>query len=238
MVDSLLEVRGLRVVRGGNEILRGIDFDVSAGRICGLLGPSGCGKTTLMRAIVGTQAITGGSVAVLGHAAGHPALRTEIGYASQTAAVYDDLTVAENLHYFAMALRAAADVERVIDQVDLTGYRGRLTGTLSGGQRSRVSLAVAMLGTPKLLVLDEPTVGLDPVLREDLWTLFHELGRAGLTLLISSHVMEEAERCDELLLMRDGRLLARDTPGGLKARTGTASLDAAFLRLVSAQDAA
>jgi ABC-2 type transport system ATP-binding protein len=148
MVNSVLEVRGLRVARGGNEILRALDFDVAAGRICGLLGPSGCGKTTLMRAIVGTQAIAGGSIAVLGRPAGHRALRTEIGYASQTAAVYDDLTVAENLHYFAVALHAAADVERLIEQVDLAGYRGRLTGTLSEGQRSRVSLAVAMLGTP------------------------------------------------------------------------------------------
>jgi len=239
MANSVLEVRGLRVARGGNEILRGIDFEISAGQITGLLGPSGCGKTTLMRTIVGTQVIAGGSVTVLGRPAGHPVLRTEVGYASQAASVYDDLTVAENLRYFAVAVRAAGgDIERVMEQVDLTDYSGRLTGSLSSGQRSRVSLAVAMLGSPRLLVLDEPTVGLDPVLREDLWSLFHELSGAGMTLLISSHVMEEAGRCDELLLMRDGRLLTQDTPAGLKERTNTDSLDEAFLRLVSDEEAA
>jgi ABC-2 type transport system ATP-binding protein len=238
MVNSALQVRDLRVVRGGNEILKGLDFEVGAGQIAGLLGPSGCGKTTLMRAVVGTQAITGGAITVLDRAAGHPRLRTAVGYASQAASVYDDLTVAENLRYFAVMLRAGGDVERVMEQVDLTKYSSRLTGTLSGGQRSRVSLAVAMLGTPKLLVLDEPTVGLDPVLREDLWSLFHSLSDTGVTLLISSHVMEEAGRCDELLLMREGRLLAQDSPSGLKERTGASSLDDAFLRLVQTEEAA
>jgi ABC-2 type transport system ATP-binding protein len=238
MVNSVLAVHDLRVVRDGNEILKGLDFEVGAGQITGLLGPSGCGKTTLMRAVVGTQAITSGSIAVLDRPAGHPALRTQVGYASQAASVYDDLTVAENLRYFAVMLRAGGDVERVMEQVDLTKYSNRVTGTLSGGQRSRVSLAVAMLGTPKLLVLDEPTVGLDPVLREDLWSLFHRLSGSGVTLLISSHVMEEAGRCDELLLMREGRLLAQDSPDGLKLRTGAESLDDAFLRLVLTQEAA
>ncbi len=218
--------------------MRGLDFGTAAGQITGLLGPSGCGKTTLMRAVVGTQAITSGSISVLGRPAGHPALRTEVGYASQSASVYDDLTVAENLRYFAVALRAGADVQRVMEQVELTDYSARLTGSLSGGQRSRVSLAIAMLGTPRLLVLDEPTVGLDPVLREELWSLFHDLSAAGVTLLISSHVMEEAGRCDELLLMRDGRLLTQDTPDALKKRTGTDTLDDAFLRLVSDEEAA
>jgi ABC-2 type transport system ATP-binding protein len=238
MVNSVLQVHDLAVVRGGNEILKGLDFDVGAGQITGLLGPSGCGKTTLMRAVVGTQAITGGSITVLDRPAGHPGLRTQIGYASQTASVYDDLTVAENLRYFAVMLRAGGDVEGVMEQVELTNYSNRVTGTLSGGQRSRVSLAVAMLGTPKLLVLDEPTVGLDPVLREDLWSLFHRLSGSGVTLLISSHVMEEAGRCDELLLMREGRLLAQDSPDGLRQRTGADSLDDAFLRLVLAEQAA
>jgi ABC-2 type transport system ATP-binding protein len=238
MVNSVLQVHGLRVVRGDNEILKGLDFEVAASQVTGLLGPSGCGKTTLMRAVVGTQAITSGSISVLDQPAGHPRLRTEIGYASQEASVYDDLTVAENLRYFAVMLHAGGDVERVMEQVELTKYRGRLTGTLSGGERSRVSLAVAMLGTPKLLVLDEPTVGLDPLLREELWSLFHSLSSAGVTLLISSHVMEEAGRCDELLLMRAGRLLAQDSPAGLKKRTGASSLDDAFLRLVQTDEAA
>jgi ABC-2 type transport system ATP-binding protein len=233
MVNSVLDVDALRVRRGGHEILKGIDFRMPAGRITGLLGPSGCGKTTLMRAIIGTQALSGGTITVLGRSAGDPRLRTEIGYASQAASVYDDLTVVENLRYFATAVRARGDVQKVMDQVDLIAHARRLTGSLSSGQRSRVNLAVAMLGTPRLLVLDEPTVGLDPVLRENLWSLFRDLSRDGTSLLVSSHVMDEADRCDELLLMRDGRLLTQDTPAALKERTGTDSLDRAFLHLVA-----
>jgi ABC-2 type transport system ATP-binding protein len=216
-------------------VLRGIGCAVRAGAITGLLGPSGCGKTTLMRAIIGTQRITSGTVTVLGRAAGAAPLRSEVGYASQEASVYDDLTVEENVRYFATAVRAPkGDVDRVIAQVDLDPYRRRITGRLSGGQRSRVSLAVAMLGTPRLLVLDEPTVGLDPVLREALWALFRTLVRSGMSLLVSSHVMDEAERCDDLLLMREGRLLTQDTPAALLARTHTERLDQAFLQLIEA----
>jgi ABC-2 type transport system ATP-binding protein len=220
-------------------VLDGLDVDVRRGAVIGLLGPSGCGKTTLMRAIIGTQRITSGTVTVLDRPAGDPALRRELGYASQQASVYDDLSVAQNIAYFATAVGApAADVERVIEQVDLGRYANRLTGRLSGGQRSRVSLAVAMLGAPRLLVLDEPTVGLDPVLREDLWRLFADLVLGGLTLVVSSHVMEEAERCDDLVLMREGRLLTQDSPAALMERTGTARMDAAFLRLVAEDEAA
>src|SRR3954447_7109188 len=235
MSDPAVRCTALTIVRGGNTVLDGIDVEVGAGTVTGLLGPSGCGKTTLMRAVIGTQRITSGSVTVLGREAGGPGLRRLVGYASQQASVYDDLTVEQNVRYFAVAVGApAGDVDRVIDQVDLAGHRSRLAGRLSGGQRSRVSLGVAMLGAPRLLVLDEPTVGLDPVLREDLWSLFAALAREGLTLLVSSHVMDEAERCDELLLMRDGRVLTRDTPEGLKQRTGTGSMDAAFLALIAA----
>jgi ABC-2 type transport system ATP-binding protein len=233
MTAEAIRGESLRVVRGGNEVLHDIDFAIREGTITGLLGPSGCGKTTLMRATIGTQIVAGGSITVLGRAAGTPSLRAEVGYASQAASVYDDLTVLENLRYFATAVSAdPADVQRVIDHVDLHAQAGQLTGRLSGGQRSRVSLAVAMLGRPRLLVLDEPTVGLDPVLREDLWSLFHDLAADGLTLLVSSHVMNEAERCDELLLMRDGHVLTHDTPGGLKQRTGADDLDSAFLRVI------
>jgi len=229
----VLSCTRLVVVRGGTTVLDGLDVEVGAGRIAGLLGPSGCGKTTLMRAVIGTQRIASGTVRVLGRPAGDPALRREIGYASQQASVYDDLTVAQNIAYFAVAVGAGkSDVARVIEQVDLAGYADRLTGRLSGGQRSRVSLAVAMLGTPRLLVLDEPTVGLDPVLREDLWRLFGDLAAAGLTVLVSSHVMDEAERCSELLLMRAGRLLAQESPAALKQRTGADTMDEAFLRLI------
>ena len=235
MTNSAVAAAGLRVVRGRNEALRDVSFDIPPGGVTGLLGPSGSGKTTLLRCILGVQRITAGTVSVLGRPAGSPVLRSKVGYASQSASVYDDLTVAENLRYFAAALRApASDVGRVIDAVDLDEYRSRLTGRLSGGQRSRVSLAVAMLGIPELLVLDEPTAGLDPVLREELWVLFHRLAGDGMTLLVSSHVMEEAERCDALLLLRDGTVLAHDAPSGLMKRTGTATMDEAFLHLVRA----
>jgi ABC-2 type transport system ATP-binding protein len=234
-VEPVVQARELDVVRGGRPVLRGIDVTVRSGAITGLLGPSGCGKTTLMRTIIGTQRITSGSVTVLGRPAGAPSLRSEVGYASQAASVYDDLTVVENVRYFAVAVRAPdGDVERVIDAVDLGSHQDRVVGRLSGGQRSRVSLAVAMLGRPRLLVLDEPTVGLDPVLREELWELFHRLASSGVTLLVSSHVMDEADRCDDLLLMRDGRILTQDTPAALKERTGTDNLEKAFLHLVGA----
>ncbi|MFJ8082132.1 ABC transporter ATP-binding protein [Streptomyces sp. NPDC096205] len=232
---------GLTVVRGPRTVLHDLHFTVPRGQITGLLGPSGCGKSTLMRAVVGTQAKVTGTLDVLGRPAGHPRLRTRIGYVTQAPSVYDDLTVRQNLDYFAAILtpgHAAAaqrhsNVTRAIDDVDLTSHADTLAGNLSGGQRSRVSLAVALLGTPELLVLDEPTVGLDPVLRRDLWNLFHDIAtRRGATLLVSSHVMDEAERCHRLLLMRDGRILADDTPDALRTRTSTDTVEDAFLHLV------
>jgi ABC-2 type transport system ATP-binding protein len=235
MTNYAVSVRALRVNRGHREVLHNLTFDLPSGKVTGLLGPSGSGKTTMLRALLGVQHITSGTVTVLDLPAGHPQLRSQVGYASQAASVYDDLTVLENLRYFSAAVRAPGDdIDRVVDAVDLAGQASQLTGRLSGGQRSRVSLAVAMLGSPQLLVLDEPTVGLDPVLREDLWQLFHQLADAAVTLLVSSHVMDEAERCDELLLLREGHVLAQDTPRALKQRTGAASMEQAFLRLVRA----
>jgi ABC-2 type transport system ATP-binding protein len=206
---------------------------VPAGQVTGLLGPSGGGKTTLMRAVVGVQVVASGSVTVLGESAGSASLRPRVGYVTQAPAVYPDLTVRGNLRYFARVLGVdAAEVDRVVDEVDLRSEADRLVGTLSGGQRGRVSLATALLGTPEVLVLDEPTVGLDPVLRRDLWQLFHRLADAGATLLVSSHVMDEASRCDRLLLLRDGRLLADGTPQGLLEETGQHDIEHAFLALV------
>lgn len=232
--SSAVEATALYVRRGGNDVLRGLGFEVSAGAITALLGPSGCGKTTLMRAVVGLQEITAGTISVLGQPSGSPALRARIGYAPQGASVYPDLTVAENVRYFAACMGAQDDVDRVVDQVDLSAYAHQLAGSLSGGQRSRVSLAISLLGSPHLLILDEPTVGLDPVLREQLWKVFADLADDGITLIVSSHVMDEAERCNDVLLMRDGRLLAQESPAALKERTSTDNLDAAFLSLVSA----
>jgi ABC-2 type transport system ATP-binding protein len=238
MTNSAILEDHLRVRRGGREVVRDVSFDVPRGVITGLLGPSGCGKTTLMRSIVGVQIVEGGAVTVLGHPAGSPPLRKRIGYATQNPAIYADLTVTEALRYFAAVLRAPmSDVDRVIREVGLTDHAGKLVGELSGGQHSRANLAVALLGKPELLVLDEPTVGLDPVLRDELWALFRELADAGVTLLVSSHVMDEAARCDRLLLMREGVLLADETPDQLRSRTGSTDLEQAFLRLVRETEA-
>lgn len=236
-VDAV-EVAGLRVVRGGRHgpvVLDGLDLTVPAGKVVGLLGPSGSGKTTLMRAIVGVQRVTGGEVRVLGHLAGDPRLRHSVAYVTQAPSVYADLTVEENLAYFARLLgRGQDDVERATAEVDLRAVRARRVDVLSGGERSRVSLAVALLGDAGLLVLDEPTVGLDPVLRRDLWALFARLADQGRTLLVSSHVMDEARRCDRLLLLRDGRLLADGTFDEVLSSTATTDVEAAFLALVEA----
>ncbi|MFF2372517.1 ABC transporter ATP-binding protein [Agromyces sp. NPDC058110] len=226
-------VDDLHVKRGSTAVLDGLSLAVPTGAIVGLLGPSGSGKTTLMRSIVGVQVVQSGSIEVLGLPAGTAPLRTRVAYVTQQASVYDDLTARQNLAYFRRVLRApASDVDRVIDRTDLGDVADRLVGSLSGGQRGRVSLAAALLGEPELLVLDEPTVGLDPVLRVQLWELFRSLADDGRTLLVSSHVMDEAKRCDRLLLMRDGALLADDTVEGLLAFTGTDDVETAFLRLI------
>jgi ABC-2 type transport system ATP-binding protein len=233
MMKNAVECRSVVVVRGDREVLHGIDCNLATGSVTGLLGPSGCGKTTLIRAIVGLQAKVTGDVQVLGLPAGAPKLRGRIGYVTQEPSVYGDLTVTENLRFFAAVLGVpAADVDRVIEAVDLGSHATARVDQLSGGQRSRASLAAALLGNPELLVLDEPTVGLDPVLRRDLWDLFHRLAADGATLLVSSHVMDEASRCDRLLLMRDGDLLADDTPADLLAAAGTSDLEQAFLTLI------
>jgi ABC-2 type transport system ATP-binding protein len=232
---AVIEVHDLRVLRGGAVVIPGLDLTVAAGEVVGLLGPSGSGKTTLLRAIVGVQVVAAGTVQVLGRAAGDASLRHEVGYVTQSPSVYPDLTVTENLRYFATLLGTGPDdVARVLAAVDLTAGAHRRVGALSGGEKSRVSLAVALLGTPRLLVLDEPTVGLDPVLRRDLWDLFARVAAGGATLLVSSHVMDEAARCDRLLLMRDGRLLADETLPALLARTGAPDVEHAFLTLVEA----
>jgi ABC-2 type transport system ATP-binding protein len=223
----------LHVVRGGRTVLPGLSVRIAAGTVTGLLGPSGSGKTTLLRAIVGVQLVEGGTIEVLGEPAGSAGLRRRVAYATQAASVYDDLTVRENLRYFAAVLGApGSDGERVVAEVGLESHADSVVGRLSGGERSRASLAVALLGSPELLVLDEPTVGLDPVLRAELWGLFHRLAGRGVTLLVSSHVMDEATRCDELLLMRDGMIIAQESPAALLERTGAPDAEQAFLRLV------
>lgn len=226
-------VRNLEVVRGGRTVIRDLSLTVPAGMVTGLLGPSGSGKSTLMRSVVGVQRVAGGEVTVLGLPGGSPALRPRVGYVTQAPSVYGDLTVGENLVHFARLLGVPrAEADRVAEVVGLGDETRRLVGRMSGGQRTRVSLAVALLGSPPLLVLDEPTVGLDPVLRRDLWSTFRALVAGGATVLVSSHVMDEAAECDLLLLMRDGALVAAETPDALRARTGTHDLGEAFLRLI------
>jgi len=236
MVESAaaaIAVEELLVVRGNVPVLDGLSLSVAAGTVTGLLGPSGGGKSTLLRAIVGVQRIAGGRITVLGEPAGSPSLRRQVGYLTQAPSVYADLSVRENLRYFARLLDAKITrVDELIETVALTELAARAVGRLSGGQRARVSLATAMLGEPKLLILDEPTVGLDPLLRRDLWDLFHRLADGGTTLVVSSHVMGEAERCDQLLLLREGSLIATGTPTELRAQTGEDDLDHVFLHLV------
>jgi len=230
-----IEIERLRVTRGRTLVLPDLSVRVEPGTVTGLLGPSGSGKSTLLRAIVGVQIVDSGRVEVLGIPAGSPALRSRVGYLTQSPSVYPDLTVRENLAYFARVLAALPErIDSVLEVVGLGGFERRLVRTLSGGEHSRVSLATALLGEPELLILDEPTVGLDPVLRRDLWATFKNLAAAGTTLLVSSHVMDEAGRCDRLLLMREGELLADETPASLRERTGCESLDDAFLALVEA----
>ncbi|TMM39696.1 MAG: ABC transporter ATP-binding protein [Actinobacteria bacterium] len=237
-MDVAIEVRDLVVVRGHKEVLHGIGTSVATGGVTGLLGPSGSGKTTLMRAIVGVQKVRSGSVTVLGQPAGSAALRSRIGYLTQAPSVYADMTVRENVRYFASLYKGVtrADADRAIADVGLSDAANQMVGSLSGGQFSRASLACALVGRPDVLILDEPTVGLDPVLREELWRKFRELAASGVTLLVSSHVMDEAGRCDRLILIREGRIIADDTVDAVRRAADTHDLDEAFLRLIRAQE--
>ncbi|MGM7648905.1 ABC transporter ATP-binding protein [Nocardia sp. JW2] len=229
-----VEVVGLTVRRGKRTVLHGLDLQIEPGTITGLLGPSGCGKTTLMRSIVGTQLVESGTVTVLGEAAGSGGLRHRVGYVTQAPSIYADISVRDNVAYYAALYgRDRDDTESALAAVGLTDHADQLGDQLSGGQKTRASLACALVGKPELLVLDEPTVGLDPVLRVELWQRFRELASAGTTLLVSSHVMDEAEHCDRLLLMRDGELVAQLSPAELRERTGEQNLETAFLALIT-----
>ncbi|WP_314215225.1 ABC transporter ATP-binding protein [Pseudarthrobacter equi] len=236
VAGAAVSVSGLTVRRGRDTVLQNVDFSIPAGRITGLLGPSGSGKTTLMRTIVGVQAASG-SVQVLGRLAGHPMLRHLVGYVTQSPSVYPDLTVEANVRYFgAMHRKGKPDVAEAIAAVGLVPQARQKAADLSGGQLSRASLACALVARPQLLVLDEPTVGLDPVLRADLWNRFRSLAEAGTTLLVSSHVMEEASHCHSLLLLRGGKLLAQLTPSELAERGRSIDLEQAFLTIITEQE--
>lgn len=237
-METAIEVKDLVVERGKRRVLHGMNCTIAGGMVTGLLGPGGSGKTTLMRAIVGVQIVKSGTVTVLGHRAGSPALRNQIGYLTQAPSVYADLTVRENARYFASLYKGltAADGDAAVENVGLTDAAGQLVSTLSGGQRARASLACALVSRPPVLILDEPTVGQDPVLRDELWHQFRAMAAAGTTLLVSSHVMDEAARCDRLLLIREGVLIADDTPAAVRASTGTHDLEESFLHLIRARE--
>jgi ABC-2 type transport system ATP-binding protein len=229
-----VDVRNLTVRRGGREVLHHVSLTIPRGSITGLLGPSGCGKTTLMRSIVGTQIVESGDISALGLPAGSKELRHRIGYVTQAPSIYSDISVRENVAYYAALYGRDRDAtDTAITAVGLLEHAHQRGDELSGGQQTRASLACALVAQPDMLILDEPTVGLDPVLRVDLWKQFHELAAAGTTLLVSSHVMDEAEHCDQLLLMRDGDLLAQLSPDELRAKTGEQNLEQAFLSLIT-----
>jgi ABC-2 type transport system ATP-binding protein len=233
MQNAAISADRLTVIREDVPTLRDVSFEIAPGKITGLIGPSGSGKTTLMRVIIGAQQITAGTVKVLGEPAGSKSLRQVIGYVTQQPAVYGDLTVQQNLRYFAAIMNASKhDVQVALEQVDLLPQAKQLTSTLSGGQLARVSLAVALLGKAELLILDEPTVGLDPVLRRDLWKLFKDLANEGRTLLISSHVMDEAEQCTDLLLLREGQVLSHGPKQDLLKQVHAKGVEEAFLKLI------
>lgn len=230
-MDAII-AKSLIVTKGSASILNGLTFSTKKGAITGLIGPSGSGKTTLMRSIVGVQAYDG-TLKVLGRDAGNKNLRSRIGYVTQSPAIYSDLTVGQNIAYFASIVGASKEQStQIIREVDLAKQAKQLVAHLSGGQKARVSLAIALLGDPELLVLDEPTVGLDPILRNNLWDLFARLAESGKTLLISSHVMDEAERCNELLLMREGALLWNDTRQNLLQETSSSTVGDAFVAMI------
>lgn len=236
-MQSAVKIKNLSVTLGGKvEALKNVDLELPAGKTIGVIGPSGAGKTTLIRSIVGRIKITSGSVEVFDLAAGSAKLRKQLSYMTQELSVYPDLTSRENLNYFAaMNGMPKKEIKKRINDslktVDLAEKAESLVSDLSGGQKQRVSLAVSLIGSPKLMVLDEPTVGLDPVLRDKLWALFKKLASQGTTLIITSHSMDEAERCDDLVLLRNGKVVAHSTPAELKRQTGTMTIEEAFLKL-------
>ena len=232
-MTSAISITNLTVIRGRTRILSEFNLEVASGAILGLLGPSGSGKTTIMRSVAGLQKLAGGSIRVLGSSAGDKSLRTRISYSTQDASIYRDLTCSENVDYFAaLQGHVNSSTDEILELVDLSRNRKQLAATLSGGERARLALATALVGAPEILILDEPTVGLDPLLRRDLWSLFHRFTDEGKTLLVSSHMMEEADHCDELVLLRDGEILAIGSPDELRAQAGLENMDAVFISLV------
>jgi ABC-2 type transport system ATP-binding protein len=232
--DFAVEVEGVVKRFASLRALDGVSLRIRRGEVYGLLGPNGAGKTTLIRSLVGLVDPEQGSVTVLDQRMPNLDVLARVGYMTQQAALYPDLTVGENLRFFA-AINGVKDGARdALELVGLWDRRDSLVSNLSGGMRTRCSLACALVHKPELLLLDEPTVGVDPQLRIQLWDRFQKMAHDGATILVSSHVMDEAERCDRLGLIRFGRLLAEGTVSQLQARAGVNRLEDAFLKLSEA----
>jgi len=233
-----VQISGLQVRYGRQTVLTDLSVTLPRGQIIGILGPSGSGKTTLVKAIMGLNRIRKGSISILGHRVPSLAALDAVGYMAQENALYEDLTAMDNLLFFARLCgltraEAAKRARQLFDFVGLTGEEKKIVGNYSGGMQRRLSLAVALIGQPPLLLLDEPTVGIDPVLRQKFWREFETLKAQGSTLLATTHVMDEASRCDRLLLLREGRIIANGTVPELLDKTGTNSVEEAFLRFSS-----
>jgi len=228
--DLAIEVSDVRKRFGSLAALDGVTLHVPRGQIYALLGPNGSGKTTLIRAIAGLLRTDGGEVHALGRPMPDRSVLTRVGYMTQAPALYPDLTAEENVRFFA-TVYGRGDVDEALRFVELADRRRSVTATLSGGMRTRLSLACTLVHRPELLLLDEPTVGVDPQLRAQLWEGLRAMAVDGVTILVSSHVMDEAERADRLGLIRAGRLLAEGKVGELLALAGTDRLEDAFLRL-------
>lgn len=231
-MDYIIETQQVKRAFGSFEAIRGIDLRIRPGETYGLIGPNGAGKTTLIRMFVGLLRPTAGRVVVLGREMPEKAVLSQVGYMTQARAIYTDLSVRENVRFFgAMAGRQDAKrIAEVIALVDLSDWADSRVAKLSGGMQQRVSLACALVHRPRLLLLDEPTVGVDPQLRVQFWDYFGHLNAAGVTIVVSSHVMDEAEHCHRLGFIRAGRLLAEGSPQTLRAQAGTETLEQAFLR--------
>ncbi|HSW84985.1 MAG TPA: ABC transporter ATP-binding protein [Candidatus Saccharimonadales bacterium] len=236
-----VKINKLNVTLGGQvKALKNISLEIAEGKITGIIGPSGAGKTTLIKCIVGRLEVSAGTVEILGFRAGASQLRHQLSYMTQEQSVYSDLTVKENLLYFACMVgqtkkQAGKTIEKLLATIEMSDKQNALISNLSGGQKQRVSLAIALIASPKLMVLDEPTIGLDPALRERLWKIFNEIARQGTTLIISSHSMDEARRCEDLVLLREGEIIAHSSPQQLLKNTNTSNVEDAFLKLVSGQ---
>ena len=235
---SAIVARGLTKRFGDIVAVDNLDLELPAGRIYGLLGPNGSGKTTLIRLLVGLAQPTAGEVEVLGVRMPDRPILASIGYMTQADGIYSDLSVWENLRFFgALSGKAShGDMDAALEMVDLSARRNTPVHELSGGMRRRLSLACALVHRPRMLFLDEPTVGIDPALRVQFWRHFRALAQAGATLVVSSHVMDEADRCDELLLMLHGHLLARGSGAEIRRQAGTDDMETALLRLGGDED--